>query len=189
MDNLHDLTIKSIEAHAKTEVRLASLELGISNIRADHKELVAGITEILKKLATMEEIQRHNEAEHLNIHRRITDVRRDLDEIVADHSPCKSLAKAAVENKDRHKDMERRITDLQNNCKNCPVSGYKDLLEQMEATKIILQMLVSSLNVVTYKIKGVPLWLLFVFLVIIDTAFLVVYNWEWLMKAASVVMK
>ncbi len=183
MDSLQELTIKSIESHAKSEVRLASLELAITNMHGDHKDTNKKLSEVLERLAVIQENQRINESAHQVLHRRIDDVKTQLDDVLEDHNPCRSLAAAATENNDKHREMNRRLTDIMDKCKACPVGGYKELTEQMEATKIILQMLVSSLNVVTYRIKGLPLWMIFMFLVIIGAAFDVANHWQWIAKA------
>ncbi len=184
---LHDLTIKSIESHARNTTRLDSIDLAMSGMRADHKELMGKVESVIMATSRIEENQRHNAHEHQILHKRVDDVKEDLDILISDHSPCKSLAKGIARNSDEHRLLAERVDDVERNCEQCPISGYKELTDKVDTISTDLKDLCKELKVVTFTIKGLPLWLILVALVIFNTVFVVANNWEWLMKAWSVV--
>jgi hypothetical protein len=186
MDNLTDLTVKSIEDHAKSKVRLASLETAVTNMSVNNQKILDKIGEIQTSLALIVKEQAHTDKE-------VKEVRVDLDILIKDHSPCSTLAQAKIDNNSKHSEMKRRIDDMENKCAQCPVHGYKELSVKVEQMSLDIQALTKALKVITYTIKvpvlniDVPVWVLFVWLVIFNTVFVAANNWEWLMKAWSVV--
>jgi hypothetical protein len=179
MPTLEELTVESIKAQANAEVRLASLELAIINMAKDHRELMTSINEIHKQLLTITLNQQHNET---ILREDITEIRQELDALIADHSPCKTLAKAATDNKATHQAMKRRIDDMENKCDQCPVQGFKDLSDKMEKMDKTLEMLVTSLKVVTYKVGHFPVWVIFVAMVLAGVADLTYRHKDWVTK-------
>jgi|GEM_PF-3958592 len=182
MDTLQELTIQSIKSHAETGIKLESLGLAVTNMRDDHKEIMHCITEILKKLAAIEVVLHHNDEEHTAIYRRIDNDSDRLDGLIKDHSPCRSLSKAATENNDKHAVLHKRIDSLSDTCKNCPATSYKDLADQVKAMKTTLDELCKSLAVFSYKIKEFPVWLVLVAMVLVGFAFDVANHVEWVLR-------
>jgi uncharacterized protein YutD len=156
-------------------------------MRADYKELMGKVGEVFSITSRIEENQRHSAHDRQIIHKRIDDVKDELDVIIGDHSPCKTLAKAADDNRETHKNMNKRIADMADKCAACPVHGYNEMAKRMQEMEATLKLLVPSFSVIGFKIRGVPIWILFIALVLMGAAFDISSHWEWLMKAWQVV--
>jgi len=186
MEALTDLAIESIKDHATTKVRLASLETALINMANNDQKILDKINEIQTSLALIVKEQAHTDKE-------IKKVRVDLDDLIADHSPCKSLADGITKNANAHKLLAGRVDEVEQNCERCPISGYKELSEKVDVMSKDLKELCKALKVVTYNLKmpilniPIPVWVLVLLLVIFNTVFVVANNWEWLMTAWSVV--
>jgi len=179
MENLHDLAVKSIQAHATAEVRLASLETAVLNMAKDHKELMKHIADINKQLAVITVDHDHIDKA---LREDITAIEKGLKALADDHSPCSTLDQAAKENKETHKELHRRITDVANYCKDCPASGYKGLSDQVSKMDGTLNKLEKNLAVFSYKIKDFPIWLLLIVMILLNFSDYAARNIDWILR-------
>jgi chromosome segregation ATPase len=186
MEPLTDLAVKSIEDHATSKIRIASLETAVTGMTANNMRILEKIGEIQTSLALITQTQNHIQTD-------AQETRQDLDTLIADHIPCKSLAQEISQNADAHRELAKRVDTVETNCERCPISGYKELSEKVDVMSKDLKDLCKALNVVTYSLKlpvlnmPIPVWILFVLLVLMGAAFDVANNWEWLMTAWGVV--
>jgi len=190
---LHELAIKSVESSARNTTRLDSIDLAMAGMRTDYKELIGKVDAMNLGVSRIEDSQRHNEMAHQSLHKDIVEVRNDLDDLMLDHSPCKSLAKGISQNADAHRELAERVETVETNCETCPISGYNQLSAKVDLMSKDLKDLCKALYVVTYSLKlpvlnmPIPIWILFVLLVLMGAAFDVANHWEWLMTAWGVV--
>jgi len=147
------------------------------------------IGEIQTSLALITQTQNHIQTD-------AQETRQDLDTLIADHSPCTTLAQAKNENNTKHSEMKQRIIDMETKCALCPVQDFKDLSDKMERMELsmgkmessteknseTLSALVTSLTIVTYKVGHFPLWLIFLAVVLLGTIDLMYRHKDWVIR-------
>lgn len=159
-DDLQSLVIRAIESYARVETRVGGLEESIRLLREENKILrdesrvvLSQISDSLKSLATVQEKMLHISEDHKIIHRRIDDVK---DEIEA---------------------TEALVLGIQHNCQlqNCPEIARR--LGEVERT---LTQLCDNLKLVNYKVGKYPIWLIFVALIIFGIISDIANHRKWL---------
>ena len=151
---INSLVIDSIKSYAKLGSKVESLEQSINLLRSENEKILSKISESLAVLAAIQERLASNGSDHTIIHKRIDDVKTELDGV------------------------DLKITQIQRTCNS---TGHAELVKRVDAVekhnKIIdekLDKIISALRLFTFKVKGIPLWLIIVSMVVVGAAFDVV---------------
>jgi chromosome segregation ATPase len=151
------LILKSIESSARMETRLSSMDASIFALRGENEKILTKISESIEKLATIQEKLSQNHDAHVTIHKRIDDVKEETEE------------------------LEDTFSLLSKNCK-----GYEhaEVLTRVIVVEKKLKDLTDSIKWVNYKIKGVPIWLGLLGLVLLGFTSDVINNqFNWIHQA------
>ena len=183
-DSIQSFMLTSIESHARSEVRITSVELALNHMRSDNKEVLSKMSEMLERLATIVEQTKRNDDDHRVIHKRIDDVIHSIELAEEDHNPCKALSNAMQMNSEAHVSIHRRIDHAEDIAETVAISvkNFDALVHQVEAMQVDVKMLVSSMQFLTLKIYNFPIWIIVVGLVLLGFFFDVYTHTESIMK-------
>ena len=128
--DLEALAIKSIDQYARVETRLNGVETTLQHIRSDNAKLLADFNEALRTLTDMQRQLVNNVDDHKVLHKRVDDVKDELDE-VRDH-----------------------ISVIRSTC-----STNGKFREQVQHLDELIKQLEFAAKVFGYKLVGVPVWM------------------------------
>ena len=160
--DIQNLVIKSIESYARVETRVGSLEQSINLLRTENEKILAKISESLERLASIQERMAINHTDHVTIHCRIDDAKAEIS--VVDKAMQKNCNSAG------HAELLKRMEATEKHCHDETTDRIEALEKHNKIIDTKLDMIINSLRLVSFKIKGVPFWMILVAMVLVGAS-------------------
>ena len=134
--NLEELLIKSIEQNAALGTKINGIETTLQHIRSDNAQMSREFNDAMRTITDIQRQLLTNTDDHKIVHQRIDEVKDELDEV------------------------KESVNAIRNTCAHN--SHYRNQMLHLEE---LIKQLEFAAKVFSYKIFGLPAWIIFVAIV------------------------
>ena len=117
--NIHDLVLKSIENYTRLETKVNGMHEAMQVQRSDNKEILEKINKTLERLAEIQEKLSTNASDHLILHKRIDDMKADMEAMEADVHTISVTCKSSPDIRKKVESIEADLAKLKHSHEAC----------------------------------------------------------------------